>query len=251
VQSLQEFHLSDSIVHRLDPRAKIILTAMFSIVTAVSGSITVSLVALCGGVILSIIASVPFKPLIKRIALVNGFILFLWIFLPLTYPGDTILKLGPVALTREGLLYAALITLKSNAILLVVISLLGASSVFALVHALHHLAAPDKLIHLFFFCYRYIHVIMEEYNRLKDAARVRGFKPGFNAHTYKTYAYFVGMMLVRSYDRSARILAAMKCRGFKGKFYILHHYGMGNNDYAFSAVTTLFIASLALMSWGF
>ncbi len=127
-------------------------------------------------------------------------------------------SVGPVAIYREGVISALAITLKSNAIILTMIVLLGTSPVFTLVHALSHLGVPDKLVHLFFFCFRYVHVIHEEFHALATAAKVRGFRPGTNRHTYRTHAYLVGMLLVRSFDRSARIVAAMKCRGFKGKF---------------------------------
>ena len=106
---------------------------------------------------------------------------------------------------------------------------------------------PDKIVHLFFFCFRYIHVIHEEYHRLVNTMKVRGFKPGTNMHTYRTYAYLVGMLLVMSFDRSQRILAAMKCRGFKGKFYILHDYGMKKADYVLGTVTILFSFSLMVI----
>lgn len=236
-------------MHRLDPRAKIILTFLFSLVVALNKPVWVSLAALGGAVILVKVAAIPGYALLKRLVVINGFIAFLWIFLPFTYPGRALYELGPLVLSEEGVLYATNITLKSNAIALVVMAFLGTSSVFTLVHALSHMRAPDKLTHLFFFCFRYIHVILDEYNRLRDAARVRGFRPGFNTHTYKTYAYFVGMLLIRSFDRSKRIVAAMKCRGFKDQFYILHHYDMGGDDYTLSTISIIFIVSLLAASW--
>jgi cobalt/nickel transport system permease protein len=128
-----------------------------------------------------------------------------------------------------------------------IIALLGTSPVFTLVHAPSHLWVPGKIVHLFFFCFRYVHVIHKEYHRLVNAMKVRGFKPGTNMHTYWTYAYLVGMLLVKSFDRSQRILAAMKCRGFKGKFYILHHYGMKKADYVLGTVTILLSLSLMVL----
>lgn len=104
------------------------------------------------------------------------------------------------------------------------IALLSTSSIFNLIHALHHLNFPEKLIQLFFFTYRHIYTIHSEYIKLNNAIKIRGFKPKTNLNTYKTYAYLVGMMLVRSYVRSKRVYDAMLCRGFKGKFWILDHF---------------------------
>ncbi len=244
---IEEFSLGDSWVHHSDPRVKILATLIFAVVVALNYSLLASTLALTFPIVLVIAARLDLKKVLVRLAVVNGFVVFLWFFLPFTFPGKIVWSLGPLDIHREGILYSLLITLKSNAIVLMVIALLGTSPVFNLVHALSHMRVPGKIVHLFFFCFRYIHVIHEEYHRLVNAMKVRGFKPGTNMHTYRTYAYLVGMLLVMSFDRSQRILAAMKCRGFKGKFYILHDYGMKKADYVLGTVTILFSLSLMVI----
>jgi len=237
---IEEFALGDSWVHRLDPRVKIVATFVFAVVVALNQSLIASAVALIFPVALIAASGVSLKKVFLRLAVVNAFILFLWVFIPFTYPGKVVWSIGPLEVHREGLLLCLLMTLKSNAIILTVIALLGTSRVFSLVHALSHMGVPDKLVHLFFFCFRYIHVIHEEYHRLLTAMKVRGFKQRTDLHTYRTYAYLVGILLVRSFDRSRRIVAAMKCRGFRGRFYILHHHEMKGGDYMLGATSVLF-----------
>lgn len=244
---MEEFALGESFVHRLDPRSKILAALVFSVVVTVETSITASLTALAFPILLLILAHIGWRKVLTRLALVNAFIVFLWVFLPFTVKGEVVAAIGPLEATREGLLRAALITVKSNAVVLAVIALLGTSPVFNLVHALSHMHVPDKLVHLFFFCFRYVHVIHDEYGRLVETLKIRAFRPGTNVHTYRTYAYVVGMLLVRSYDRSQRILAAMKCRGFNGKFYILHHYEMKRTDYLVFASSIVFSAALLVI----
>ena len=111
----------------------------------------------------------------KRIALVNGFVLFFWCVIPFTYPGESIFSLGPLTATREGVLITARITLKSNAILLAFIALIATSSVASLGAALGRLGVPQKMVHLLLLNYRYIFVMEEEYHRLVRSAAVRGF----------------------------------------------------------------------------
>ena len=158
-----------------------------------------------------------------------------------------VFHIGILQASREGIYQALLITLKSNSILLMVTAMLGTSQIFSLVHALSHLHVPDKLVHLFFFCFRYIHVIDDEYHRLLKAMKIRGFHPGTNVHTYRSYSYLLGMLLVRSFDRSRRIMQAMKLRGFRNKFYILHHYEMKSCDYVM-ALSGLFLSTFALVT---
>ena len=82
--------------------------------------------------------------------------------------------------------------------------------------------------------YRYLFLIEQEYQRLIRAARIRGFRPGTNLHTYKTYASIVGMLLVRSTLRADRVYQAMLCRGFRRKFYCLHEFKSGRQEWLFS-----------------
>lgn len=237
---IEEFSLGNSWVHDLDPRVKIIVTLVFSLVVALNQHLAGTAFSLIFPVGLLLFARLNMRKVLARLAIVNGFVAFIWLFLPFTVPGETIYRLGPLGIQREGVESALLITLKSNSIILMVITLLGTSQIFVLVHALSHLGVPDKLVHLFFFCFRYVHVIHDEYHRLITAMKIRGFKPKTDMHTYRAYAYLVGMLLVRSFDRSKRILQAMRCRGFKGKYYILHHYQMKRYDYALAGTSMAF-----------
>jgi cobalt/nickel transport system permease protein len=244
---IEEFALGDSFVHKLDPRVKIICAFVFSTVVALNHWISAAAVAIIFPLVLIVAARINIGRVLSRLAVVNTFVLFLWFFLPFTFPGEVIYSVGPLEIHHEGLLYALLITMKSNAIVLMVIALLGTSPIFSLVHALSHMGVPDKLVHIFFFCFRYVHVVHEEYHRLATAMKIRGFKPRSDIHTYRAYAYLVGMILVRSFDRSRRILAAMKCRGFRGKFYILHHYEMKRCDYLLAISSVAFSAALLVV----
>jgi cobalt/nickel transport system permease protein len=244
---IEEFALGNSPIHNLDPRVKIVAALVFSLIVALNNSIAMSVAAFCFPLALIIVARISIKKLLVRLAAVNAFIGLLWLCLPFTVPGEALYSLGPLSVYKEGIVSALSLTLKSNAIILATIALLGTSRVFTLVHALSHLGVPHKLIHLFFFCFRYIQVIHEEYHKLANAAKMRSFKPGTNFHTYKTYAYLFGALLVRSLDRSHRIMAAMKCRGFKGKFYILDDYQMKGLDYLVAASSLVFIGALLVI----
>ncbi|MFZ5908055.1 MAG: cobalt ECF transporter T component CbiQ [Nitrospirota bacterium] len=236
---LEEFAEGSSLFHRLDPRVKFLSLMPYIIVVAVMKDLYYPVIALLISALMIAVARIDLKKLFNRLAAVNIFILLLWVFLPFTYPGETLFHAGPLSVSREGIFFSLSITLKANAIVLATISVLGTSEVFSLAHALVHLKVPGKLVHLFFFFYRYISVLHEEYTALKRAISMRAFRPRTTMHTYKTYAYLVGMLLVRSYDRSERVYNAMLCRGFTGRFPIITHFHMHTRDYVFGSVMTL------------
>lgn len=245
---LEEFAEGTSVFHRLDPRVKIVTLLPYIIVVAVMNEITYPAIALLISTLMIIITRIDTKKLLNRMAVVNTFILLLWFFLPFSYPGNTVFSIGPLTATQGGFLFALSITLKANAIVLATIAILGTSEVFSLAHALVHMKMPKKLVYLFFFFYRYISVLHEEYTTLKRAINVRAFRPKTTTHTYKTYAYLVGMLIVRSYDRSQRIYSAMLCRGFTGKFPIITHFHMHTRDYVFSVFMLSVTITMVVLS---
>jgi len=92
------------------------------------------------------------------------------------------------------------------------------------------LRVPDKFTLMFVLCNRYLHLIREEYGRLSSAARIRCFRPGTNRHTYRTYGYLLGMLLVGSYERGRRVHQAMRLRAFQGRFHSLRPFAIRGRD---------------------
>jgi len=243
----EKFSNGTSIVHKLDPRIKLIVILLFSIVAAVTDKFTSLTIALLFSIILIMMARLKVKDIFSRLLVVNSFIFILWIMLPLTFGGEKIYSLGSLNISSEGIKYALLISIKSNSIILAGMALLSTTSIYNMIHALHHLYLPDKLTQLFFFTYRYLHTIYSEYISLNNALKIRGFKPKSNLHTYKTYAYLVGMLMIRSYDRSSRVYNAMLCRSFRGKFWTLNHFRFHKIDFVAGAVMAGCVLGLVLL----
>lgn len=231
---LEEFSQGNSFFHGIDPRIKFIVFIPLVFIVAVSRGTGIGLFSLLLAAVFIITAKIPPGPLLKRLLVVNIFVLFLWFTIPFSIKGQGLFSLGSVVASREGILYTLSITLKANAIFLFTVSILGTSEVFSLAHALYHLRVPRKLIYLFFFFYRYISVLHREYDSLVAALKVRGFTPKTNHHTYRTYAYLIGMLFIRSYERSQRIYNALLLRGFKGSFPLIPHFQLERRDIFFA-----------------
>ena len=246
---IEEVAGGDSLLKRLDPRVKIAVALFFSVVVAVSNRFLVlgSALAVSLGIVLT--ARIPEREIIRRLLPVNTLILFLWLFLPFTIAGRPLFSFGLLVGTVEGVLYAVRISIKSNAIMLMLIALVASTPIFTLGHAMHELRIPKKLVHLFFFTYRYLHVMHREYVRLVNSMKARGFNPGTNLHTYKTFAYMVGILLVKSFDRAQRVHNAMLCRGFKGNLYSLSELSIKKIDIVSFILMTAVILLFGILEW--
>ena len=234
---------SSSLARRFDPRGKIVAAVLFSVAAALVQDLTAAGFALAAAITLAVFLRIPFRLLSRRLWQANLFVLFLWVILPFSISGKVLAAYGPLAITLEGIRLAGLITLKSNAIILVFLSLVVTSPIFVIGHALGSLGIPDKLVHLLLFTYRYLHVMEQEYRRLRDAVTVRAFRPRTSLHSYKTYSYFLGMLLVRSFSRAERVRQAMLCRGFVGRFYSLQ-------SFRYTIADGLLVLTFALISIG-
>lgn len=238
-----------SLVDRIDPRVRVLAAVVFSIVTALLSSLVALGLALACTASLAMVSGLRLAPAARRLAGLNGVMLLLAAVVPLSVEGTALFALGSWTWSREGLLLAATIALKANAILLAVLVLLATLDLVVLGHALHHFYVPEKLVHLLLFTVRYIDVLEQEYGRLREAMRLRAFRPGLSSHTYRSFGYLIGMLLVRSVDRSERIVAAMKCRGFQGKFWLLDHFVLSWADAWFGAAAVAVVIGMIVLQW--
>ncbi|MEJ2641750.1 MAG: cobalt ECF transporter T component CbiQ [Desulfosarcinaceae bacterium] len=217
----EPFAHGTSLLHRLDPRIRVVAAAGLSIVVALAHRYATLTLALAAGAVLIALARLPLGAVARRLSVVAGFLVLLWLVLPFSVGGESLFQVGPLTATRAGIAYTGRITLKTIAILALFLATVTTMSVATLGHTLARLRLPDKLIVLLLLTYRYVFVLEQEYRRLRRAADIRGFRPGTNLHSYRTYAYLVGMLLVRASARARRVYQAMCCRGFKGRFYTL------------------------------
>ncbi len=233
--------------HHLDPRTLLLAAACAAFCFSCVRSLQASLACLAFALLLAVFRGLRAVPLLKRLAGVNVFIAFIWLTVPFTMPGERIAGIGPLAWSREGVHLALLVTLKCNAILISFLALVGGISLPRIGCALERLRVPPKLVFVFLFTWRYIHVVGEEWHRLLTAAKLRGFVPRNSLHTYRTIGNLLGLTLINALDRSRRIYEAMLTRGFAGKFHTVADLGGTHSDIGFLLLFSLIPCGLLFL----
>ncbi len=138
--------------------------------------------------------------------------------------------------------HALLIFFRANLITAVNVALFTGYTADEFYYGFHALRLPDRFTVTLFFMVKYTEILGKEYDRMKEALKVRNFMPKTNIFTYKTYAYLAGMLLVRSMDRAVRLSQAMRLRGFSGRLYPFNYISFGRSDIA--VIGMLIIQSL-------
>jgi len=243
----EPFAEGSSLIHCLDPRFRIVLVSAFSIAVALSSHIPVLLSALSVSILLVAMARLNLKEVLKRLRVVFWFLLLIWVVLPFTFEGNSLYHVGQFTITEPGVMLSTRITIKSTTILLALMAMISTMTIVTLGHALNLLHLPEKIVHLLLMTYRYIFVIEQEYQRLLTAIRIRGFRSDTSIHSYRTFAYLIGMLFVRASTRAQRVHHAMLCRGFRGRFYTLARFKPSVRNWIFSILMAGVIAGLIVM----
>ncbi|MDR2300865.1 MAG: cobalt ECF transporter T component CbiQ [Deltaproteobacteria bacterium] len=231
---------------RLDPRVKLIALVIWSFVLALATGFPGAFAGLAGSVVL-IILSGPEKPLsfVWRLIKINFFLLFIWLVLPFSMPGEKITQIGPLTMTWEGVLLSARLSVQALGITAAAMAITTTTTVFQLMTAARAMGAPEKLTAMLGLMTRYVTVITDEYERLVWAMKIRGFKASTSLHCLRSYANLAGVLLVRGLDRGERVYAAMLCRGYKGTFYFTLERRITRTDIV-ALVVFLIVASLVV-----
>ena len=233
-----------------DPRLRVATAVATAVVVVAGQSLPVLAAAFVVAMVLASLAGLGIVATARRMVAMDLFMVPLLLFLPFTVPGVAIAEIGPLVASREGGLRAIEIVLTANTVVLVLLALVGTLEPVVLGHALARLRVPAKLVHLLLFTVRYVETLRREYGRLRLAMRARGFRPRGDRHTWRSFGWLFGMLLVRAFERAERILEAMRCRGFAGRYHALDDIRWRPADWLGSAAAAfalgLFVVAGAL-----
>jgi cobalt/nickel transport system permease protein len=188
-----------------DPRLRLTAAGIFALVTVTLTQLpTLTMAVLIAAAVLVSSAS---RSRWRSLLALESILLILMVTLPFTVP--------------NGWALALTIWLKANATGVMVLALVGSLEPMQFGHALARLGVPQHMVQLLVLTIRQIDLLHQELIRLRLALRARAFVPRSDRHTWRSYGWLVGMLLVRSLARSQRLLAAMRLRGFHGRLYLL------------------------------
>ncbi len=232
------------VLRGLDPRARVVAALVFALAVVALERLAVAALALGAACVVAALFRVSPEAAARRLAAAQATLLLLVVTLPFSVPGESVFRLGPLDASDAGVLRAALVALKANAILVAVLGLLGTLDASRLGHALYRLRAPAGLVHLLLFTVRYLGLLESELARLRTAMRARAFRPRSDRHTLRSLGQLSGMLILRSHARAARVMEAMRCRGFTGRFPVQGDLRWRATDGVFAAAFCLGIAGL-------
>lgn len=95
--------------------------------------------------------------------------------------------------------------------------LISKAGFIELFNSLRRIGCPNILVTQLQLTYRYTGVIIEEGINMKRSIAARGY--GKKSYPLSMWSRFIGLLLIRSFNRASRVNKAMKARGFNGTFH--------------------------------
>lgn len=229
---------------RLDPRVRLGVCLGFLLALPALHDFPVLVLAVLVGAALALAARTGWHRTLRRLAMAEGFLIALLVSLPFIKPGQPVFEIAGFAASREGFWQAFVLILRINAAVLASFALLGGLGSAGLAQAMIGLGAPTKLAQILQMAVRYVALFDEEYHRLRRAMRARGFRPGSNLHSWRSYGQLIGMLVLRSFERAERVRWAMACRGYSGRFLLAEARPLTAGDMVFAGLGAAVVGGL-------
>jgi len=222
-----------SVVHRLDPRVKLLTTFAF-VVTVVSFpkySVAALLPLLLYPATLAVLGRLPLGYVAAKLVLVAPLVVLVGVANPLL-DRTPVLHLGRVAISGGWISFSAIVV-KALLTISTALVLIGVTSFRKLCAALQQLGVPRVLTTQLLLVYRYLFVLGEEARRLTRARSLRSF--GRRGRQLAVHRQLVGRLLLRTLERAQRVHQAMLARGFDGTLHRPETWSLRWSDGVFVA----------------
>ncbi len=238
---LDQLSYQDTVIHRLDPRVKLVITLLFlsAVISFSKYEVFALLPFFLYPMLLMTLGEIPFGLIFKKVLFVSPFAVFIGIFNPLLDSARVPIWNGFTV--SAGWLSFASVLIKFALTVSTALLLVATTSFPNVCHALRKLGLPSIFVSQLLFLYRYLFVLMEETMRMVRARNMRSFDG--RGQSMKIFVRLAGTLFLRAVERAERVYHAMLSRGFQGDMPALKRFRLKCGDIVFAlcAVALFFI----------
>ena len=224
--TLGQFFPGSTIVHRLDPRTKLVLlvgyiVALFTARWFVTYGLVLAFLLLAVG-----LSRIPPKTLLRSMKPLLIVIVITGLLNLFYTPGQVLVQFWIFRITREGIVAAALMILRITMLVCGTFLLTYTTSPIALTDGLELLLGPLKRLHvpvhelsmMMCIALRFIPTLMEETDKIISAQKARGadFETGNLLRRAKAMLPILVPLFISAFRRADELATAMECRCYHG-----------------------------------
>ncbi len=255
---------ADSALHRLDPRVKMGGALLLMALPFAAPRLWSTLALLLTVAALTRLSTAPLSALLRTLHTVLWVGFFMFFFYLFTTPGRTIVALGGVGVTWEGLVAGATQVYRLCLLVTIAALLTFTTSPGQLAHGLEALLGPlgrvglpvREIALVLTIALRFVPTLFDEIDKISKAQRARGtdFCSGNPWHRVRAWVPMFVPIFVSAFRRAEELAVAMEARGFRTAHprTRLHQLHLTHRDLlaaAGLAATSLTILALNHVSW--
>lgn len=243
INSLYNMRLLDDLakketsIHRIHPVVKLLTIIVYLTMIMSFGRYEIgSLLPFAFYPILTFVfGELPAAPILKRILLVEPFIIGIGILNPV-FDNYTVI-IGGMTISRGWITFIS-IFIKCGLTVSASIILIATTGMDRLAEALRMLKVPKIFVLQLLLTYRYISVLIEEVFRMQRAYSLR--TPDQKGIHIRDWGSFVGQLILRTFERADRVYQSMKLKGFSGEYNTGELSKVMLKDFVYFAAWSLF-----------
>ena len=239
--ALGQFYPSSSVMHRLDPRMKIILAIAYMVVSFLCKNVFSFALLLISAIALVLISRIPLKIVMRSIKAIMFIMIFtavLNIFWTTGTPEELLFSWWIINVYSSGIYNAVFIAIRIFCMIIgTSIFLTYTTTPIQLTDALEQLLSPLKVLRvpvhefamMMTIALRFIPTIVEETEKIMSAQKARGadFTSGSLSKRAKALIPVLIPLFISAFRRAGELATAMTCRCYRGgkgrtKLNVLH-----------------------------
>lgn len=226
--TLGQYFPGNSLLHRLDPRMKLILTLFYIIIVFLAQSVSAFILMILFTGLLIACSGIPLRIILRGMKPLLFLLIFTAVMNLFWTKGDTLLvSFWVIHIYLEGIVYAALMVMRILALLVGTgVLLTYTTSPSALTEGLGLLLSPLEKLHLnvhefammMSIALRFIPTLLEETDKIMSAQKARGadFTTGNIIQRAKALIPVLIPLILSAFRRADDLAVAMECRCYHG-----------------------------------
>lgn len=224
--TIGQYYPADSVIHRLDPRTKLVGTLVYLISLFVFRSFAAYIVAtvFLAGVIMA--SKVPFKFMIKGLKAVFILLMITVVFNLFLTPGTPLFRIWKLTVTQEGAVQAAFMAVRLTYLIMGASVMTLTTTPNQLTDGMEKGLRPLNKIHvpvhevamMMSIALRFIPILLEETDKIMKAQMARGadFETGGIIKKAKSMVPLLVPLFISAFRRANDLAMAMEARGYHG-----------------------------------
>lgn len=257
--TLGQYYQADSVIHRLDPRVKLIGTFLYMISLFIFNNIFCYLVAAVLLIFVIVLSKVPVGYMFKGMRAVLFIMMFTVVFNVFFTSGENLWEFWIFHISKEGIRMAILMAIRLTLLVVSASIMTLTTTPNRLTDGMERVFRPLKLIRvpvhevamMMSIALRFIPILMEEADKIVKAQTARGarFDSKKLTERIKSLIPLIVPLFISAFRRASDLALAMEARGYHGgdgrtKLYPLRYAA---RDYISYVILILYIAAIVFL----